>query len=100
MKISKKLYVDEGMPRHKWKIWKLRQNKKIENLYCIVYVQNGFLEIIKSDRMKDRYTDSTLIGLALTRENAMALLGRIFDEVYVPNPSIQEMREYFIVDNS
>ena len=100
MKISKKLYVDQGVPHGTWKIWKLRRNKKIENLYCILYVHNGFLEIIKSDKMRDRYNDSILIGVAMTRQRAMELLARIFDEVYVPNPNIEEMREYFIVDNS
>lgn len=100
MKVSKKLYIDEGVPHGKWKVWKLRRNKKVENLYCIVYVEKGFLEIINSKHIKDRYKKSTLIGVAMTRQSAMALLARIFQEVYLPSPNIQEMRAYFIVDNS
>ncbi|HHX60289.1 MAG TPA: hypothetical protein GX707_06070 [Epulopiscium sp.] len=100
MKISKKLYIDEDVPHHKWIIWKLRKNKKTEGIYCIIYKNDSFLEIIKSSRIKDRYNQSVLIGIATTKENAMALLVRIFDEVYVPNPNIQHMKDYFITNNS
>lgn len=100
MKISKKVYVDEDIAHHKWIIWKLRKSKKTEDIYCIVYVENGFLEIIKSNKIKDKYKKSVLIGMAATRQGAMELLVRIFDDVYVPNPNIQHMKDYFVEDNS
>ncbi len=100
MKISKKVYIDKDIPHYKWKLWKLRKGKKLDNIYCIIYKENSFLEIIKSNRIKDSDNQRILIGMATTKQGAIALLVRIFDEVYVPNPNIQNMKDYFITDNS
>ncbi len=98
MRISKKVYIDKDVSNHKWKIWKLRRCKKIDNIYCIIYRENSFLEIIKSSKIKGNYNQSVLIGIATTKQSALELLARIFDEVYVPNPSVEHMKEYFNIN--
>lgn len=100
MKISQNLYVDEGVGYHRWKIWKLRRNKKVEDIYCILYKDNGFLEIISSKRIKGDHKESVLIGIAMTKQDALGLVARIFHEIYRPNPNMQEMKDYFTVNSS
>ena len=98
MKVSKKIYIDKDVSNHRWKIWKLSRCKKIDNIYCIVYREGKFLEIVKSSRIKGDYDKSLLIGIAATKQNALELLARIFDEVYVPNPNLKHMKEYFNIN--
>lgn len=100
MKVSKKIYIDKDITNHKWKIWKLRKSKRIDNIYCIIYKGNSFLEIVKSSRIKGNYDQSVLIGIATSKQNALELLARIFDDIYVPNPSTKNMREYFTANIS
>lgn len=98
MKISKKLYIDKQIPYYKWIVWKLRKDKKVKQIYCICMVSNKgyFLEIINSSKIEKRHKDSVLIGITTTRQNAINLTARIFGEVYVPNPSLQHMKDYFM----
>lgn len=97
MQVSKKLYIDNDVKYRKWTIWKLRKNKKVKNIYCIVMINNNnyFLEIIKGNKVTSKYCENTLIGIATTKENTFALLARIFEEVYAPNPNIDHMKTYF-----
>ena len=97
MKISKKLYVDKSIPYYKWLIWRLRKDKKVKQIYCICMVSTKgyFLEIINSNKLKKQDQDNLIIGIATTRENAIKLTARIFDEIYKPNPSLQQMKDYF-----
>lgn len=96
MRISKKLYIEESVSRPKFIIWKLRKNKRVDNIYCIIYKDDSFLEIINSNKIKDKHSKCILIGIAGSKQLAMELLAQIFQEVYVPNPDIQHMKEYFI----
>lgn len=95
MKISKKLYIDQQISNRRWIIWKLRKGKQTKDLYCIVYKKDSFLEIINSNQLGEQYDQSVLIGIASTKERAVDLLVQIFDQVYVPNPNIQHMKDYF-----
>ena len=97
MQVSKKLYIDHDVKYPKWIIWKLRKNKKVKNIYCIVMIDknNYFLEIIKANKLTSKYDKNTLIGIATTRKNAFLLLTRIFDEIYAPNPNVDHMKAYF-----
>ena len=97
MKISKKLYVDESIPYYRWLIWKLRKDKKVKQIYCICMVptKGYFLEIINSNRLKKQDKDHVIIGIATTRENAIKLTARIFNEIYAPNPNLKHMKDYF-----
>ena len=98
MKISKKVYIDKEIPYYKWIIWKLRKNKKVKQIYCICMGHNKgyFLEIINSNKIEKKHRESILIGIATTRQNAIKLTARIFDEVYKPNPNLQHMKDYFM----
>ena len=97
MKISKKLYIDKNIPNHKWLIWKLRRNKKTKQIYCICMVsEKGYcLEIINSNKLKKQKQDYLIIGIATTKANAIKLTAHIFDEIYRPNPSLKQMKDYF-----
>jgi len=97
MKISKKVYVDKSIPYYKWLLWKLRKDKKVKQIYCICMVptKGYFLEIINSNKLKKQDKDNLIIGIATTKENAIQLTARIFDEVYVPNPNLKQMKDYF-----
>ena len=96
MRISKKLYIDEKISQHRWVIWRIKKNKKINDIYCILYIEGKFLEIINSNKIKYGEDKQVLIGIAKTKRKAQELLVPIFDDIYVPNPNIEQMKQYFI----
>lgn len=97
MKISKKLYIDHDIPYYKWLMWRLRRNKSSKQIYCICMAEKKgyFLEIINSKKIGKQHEKSILIGIATTRQNAIGLTARIFDEIYVANPNLEDLKNYF-----
>ena len=100
MTISKQVYIDKSVSNHRFILWKLKKGKKVNNIYCIIYTEDIFLEIINSNKINEKYDKAILIGIANTREKAMELLVNIFDDVYVPNPNIDDMKRYFTTNKS
>lgn len=98
MQIAKNLYIGDDVQSLKWITWKLRKNRKVKDIYCICMPHNKkyFVEIIKGSKVTKGHNESIIIGIATTKESAIDLIVKMFEEIYIPNPNINKMREYFI----
>ena len=85
MRISKLLWVEDGV---KWTAWKrnelIKRNKYRGNVYivCSSPCKNWLFEIVESRHLSHRYEDCYVLGIMHTRESATQYILSLIDAIY------------------
>lgn len=85
MRISKRLWVEEGV---KWTPWKrnelIKRNKYRGNVYivCSSPSKHWLFEIVESRHLSNRYEGCYILGITRTRETATQYIMNLIDAIY------------------
>ncbi len=85
MRISKLLWVEDGV---KWTAWKrnelMKRNKYRGNVYlvCSSPCKHWLFEIVEAQHLSSRYETCYVLGIMRTRETAVEYTMNLIDDIY------------------